>query len=605
MGVDPKIQDHGVIGDGRSAALVSGSGSIDWLCWPRFDSPSLFASLLDPIQGGEWTLAPFGRCRSHQKYVAGTNILETFFSAESGTYVLTDGMPALSEEDKRAEMLPEAMLIRKIRCTGGEGGIRMRFRPRPGYGKRHVRITRVPGGGYKLDSGHEGLFLACGELTGNVRDGGIEFHFRLKAGDHRHFALSYDSVSPGVQVPSDDRLEKILQASLAWWKAWSGKLRYEGPARPEVMRSALALKLMQFAPTGAIVAAPTTSLPEKPGGSFNWDYRFCWLRDSAFTIRALSGLGFREEGEAFLGWMLNATRITRPKIRVLYDLFGERHTRESVLADWSGYRSSRPVRIGNEAGEQIQLDVYGEVLDAVILLLEGSPGLDRETREMLVHFGEFVCRHWTEPDNGIWEPREKGQRHTHSLALCWTALDRLLKLADKGLLKKIPKELFRKNLGLIGKEIREKGWNPGLGSYTATLGGRDLDASLLQLAWYGFEKESSPRMKGTCAALRRKLEPKPGLLYRYEPSLEMGEGAFGICAFWLAEYLARGGGSLEEAREVFFAAQAHGNELGLFSEEVDPATGDALGNFPQAFTHLGHINAAMSLADRERREGDA
>jgi GH15 family glucan-1,4-alpha-glucosidase len=347
-----------------------------------------------------------------------------------------------------------------------------------------------------------------------------------------------------------------------------------------------------------VVAAPTTSLPERVGGDLNWDYRFCWLRDAALTVRALVELGCMPEAHAFVSWLLHTTRLTQPELRILYDVYGDAPPAERVLKELAGYQGSQPVRVGNAATEQRQLDVYGEVIDAVTHFVRAGGTLDRETERMLCDFGEYVCRHWEEPDEGIWEPRSGQAHHTHSRVLCWTALDRLLQLHADGHVRRAPVAKFQENRERIRREVEARGWNPVIGSYASQLDGDDMDATLLLLPWYGFEDAGSDRMRATYRRVRERLGAGDALLYRYRTGESPGEGAFGICSFWGAEYVALGGGTAEEARDMFERVCAHANDVGLFAEEIEPATGAALGNFPQAFTHVGLINAAVTLARR-------
>jgi GH15 family glucan-1,4-alpha-glucosidase len=363
-----------------------------------------------------------------------------------------------------------------------------------------------------------------------------------------------------------------------------------------------ALRLLVYAPSAAVVAAPTTSLPERVGGDLNWDYRYCWLRDAALTVRAFVELGLREEAEAFVSWLLHATRLTRPELRVLYDVYGNAPAAERTLDHLSGHRGSRPVRIGNGAADQLQLDVYGEVVDAVAHLVRGGDVLDRETQRVLCDFGEHVCRSWQRPDEGIWEPRSGVGHNTHSLVLCWTALDRLLMLHGRGYVRRVPVELFERNRASIRRVVEQRGWNEALGSYTSRLDGTEVDAALLLMAWYGFEDARSERMRATSRRIRERLGAGDGLLYRYRGGESPGEGAFGICGFWGAEVLALGAGTADEAGELFERLCGFANDVGLFGEEIDPDTGEALGNFPQAFTHVGLINAALSVDRRLRGE---
>jgi GH15 family glucan-1,4-alpha-glucosidase len=401
-----------------------------------------------------------------------------------------------------------------------------------------------------------------------------------------------------VFPPLGQRTREAILRSVAWWKHWASRLKYNGPGREAVIRSALVLRLLFYGPSGAIVAAPTTSLPERVGGNLNWDYRYCWLRDASLTVRALFGLGCEEEAESFVSWLLHSTRLTRPELRILYDIYGNMPQSERTLDHLAGYRSSRPVRIGNAAVGQLQLDVYGEVIDAVTQFVCTNGTLDRETSNMICAFGDYVCRNWQKPDEGIWEPRSGRAHNTHSRVLCWTALDRLLGLHAHGHLPQAPVREFQKNREAIRREVEERAWNPKLESYVARLGGDELDASLLLLPWYGFDQASSYRMRQTYARIRERLGTSGGLLYRYRTGESPGEGAFGICSFWGAEFLALGGGSAKEAEDLFHQLLGYANDLGLFAEEIDPGTGDAVGNFPQAFTHVGLINAALSLAKR-------
>jgi GH15 family glucan-1,4-alpha-glucosidase len=430
-----------------------------------------------------------------------------------------------------------------------------------------------------------------------ARLAGPESPVRLRAGQSAAFSLTLAREGPAVFPPLEEARRRV-EESAAWWRAWAARCSYDGPARDAVVRSALALKLLGYAPSGALIAAPTTSLPERIGGDLNWDYRYCWLRDASMTARALFGLGFLDEGDAFVSWLLHSTRLTRSNLRVLYDVFGRRPPRERTLDTLEGYAGSKPVRIGNGAKDQLQLDVYGEVLDAVASFVAAGGKLDRDTSAMIVTFGKIVCRRWREPDEGLWEPRTGRAHHTHSRLLCWVALDRLLALAASGHLQGAPLSEFSRERARIRAEIEARGWNRSKGCYTGRLDGDDVDASSLLLAWYGFEEASSPRMIGTYERVKSELGCGRGLLYRNLAA--PGEGAFGIASFWGAEFLGLGGGDVGEARETFDALLSMANDVGLFAEEIDPRTGAALGNFPQAFTHIGLINAALTLDRRLR-----
>ncbi|HET8632070.1 MAG TPA: glycoside hydrolase family 15 protein, partial [Thermomicrobiales bacterium] len=425
---------------------------------------------------------------------------------------------------------------------------------------------------------------------------------RIRAGERRYLSCTYGEEVPAVVPPLGEMARARVERSARWWRDWAARCAYRGPYREAVVRSALALKLMAYAPSGAVVAAPTTSLPEQLGGVRNWDYRYCWLRDASFTLRALYALGYREEAEAFLGWMLHATRLTWPELQVLYDVFGEAHLPERALPHLDGYAGSRPVRVGNDAHGQLQLDVYGEVLDAVARFARHGGRFDRDTVRLLDGLGHTVCARWREPDEGIWEGRSGRFHHTHSKALCWVALDRLIQMRAAGQLH-VCVDTFRAERDAIRREVERRGYNERLGSYTRTLDGDELDASLLTLPLYGYIDAQHPRMRATCARIHERLA-RDGLVYRYESKtddgLPPGEGAFGICSFWAVECLARGG-DVAAATRAFERLLGCANDVGLFAEEIDPATGAALGNFPQAFTHVGLINAALTLAECSER----
>ena len=400
-----------------------------------------------------------------------------------------------------------------------------------------------------------------------------------------------------VLPPLGERSLMAIERSIAWWQNWSRALSYPGAlGRAEVLRSALALKLLVYAPSGAVVAAPTTSLPERRGGDLNWDYRYSWLRDASLTTRALFGLGFDEEAHAFVDWLLTSTRLTRPELRTLYDVYGNSPVAEHELEHLRGHGGSRPVRIGNRAVEQLQLDVYGEVIDATARSVRAGAAIDRETQRFLSELGEYVAGHWREPDEGIWEPRSGRRPHTHSRLLAWAALDRLIALEDQGHLACRAADRFRDERERIRSEIEARAYNPRLGCYTATLGGDELDASVLLMAWYGFEPASSPRMRATWARIGSELDAGGGLLYRYRNDDTPGEGAFGVTSFWGAELLALDESTLPEGEKRFLRLCRYANDVGLYGEEIDPRTGEPLGNFPQGFTHIGLINCALTIA---------
>jgi len=525
--------------------------------------------------------------------------LQTRFCCGSGEATLTDLMPVASEKFKRIAMLADHELVRQVVCTEGEIEIQVEFRPRAAYGRSAVPLRDHGKLGLRFESGRGVYWLRCNRPL-QVESDRARGTIVLKRGATLDFSLSYAEESPAVLPALGERVRAAIERSVEWWQQWAARSNYHGPYRELVTRSALALKLLAYAPSGAIAAAATTSLPERIGDSLNWDYRYCWLRDASLTIRALVGLGYMEEAESFLTWLLHATRLTQPELRVMYNVFGGMAARERELDFLSGHFGSRPVRTGNGARHQLQLDIYGEVIEATAQYAQVHGIFDRVTQKVLLGLGKYVAAHWDLPDEGIWEPRGRRENHTHSRLMCWTALDRLLALCDKGLLSGAPREDFLRERERIRRQIEARAWNKQLRSYVSTLDGEDVDATLLRIPWYGFERADSERMKLTYRRVCDQLGIGDGLLYRYKS--QPPEGAFGICGFWAVEYLALGGGTLNQARELFDHLLSHCSDLGLFSEEIDPATDDALGNFPQAFTHLGLISAALTLEEKERGE---
>jgi GH15 family glucan-1,4-alpha-glucosidase len=603
----PPISDYALIGDCRSAGLVSREGSLDWLCLPRFDSPSVFAALLDAREGGRFSIRPVGEYSSERRYLANTNVLETVFRTPTGACALRDLMSVSSEEDKRAHLIPEHEVLRELEGLEGEVEIEVLYDPRPDYGRVRPLLEERGALGLRCEVDGTSLTLRS-EMPLDLTDGdrSARGFARIRSGERKCLSLTYSMEAPAVVPLLGEAARGRIGRTVRWWQEWANRCTYDGPYRDAVVRSALALKLMTYAPSGALVAAPTTSLPEALGGVRNWDYRYCWLRDASFTLRALFALGYREEAEAYIGWLLHATRLTWPELNVLYDVFGEAKLPERELGHLEGYVGSRPVRIGNDAQGQLQLDVYGEVINGAAWFLDRGGRVDRDTSRMLDGLGRTVCKRWREPDEGIWEGRSGRFHNTHSKVLCWVALDRLIGMHEAGYLR-VSVDLFRKERDEIRKEIEARGYNERIGSYTRTFDGDEMDASLLTLPLYGYIEGTHPRMRSTCARIHEKLA-HDGLVYRYETGtddgLPPGEGAFGICSFWAVECVARGG-NVGAAARTFEQLLAYANYVGLFAEEVDPDSGAALGNFPQAFTHIGLINAALTLAGYQERNAAA
>lgn len=591
------IADYAIIGDCRSAALVSRDGSIDWLCWPRFDSPSVFAALLDRGRGGYFVVRPTALFATTRRYVGDTNVLETTFRTDTGAVRLTDVMPVTSEVEKRHVLWPEHQILRTVECLEGEVEVEIVCQPRPDYGRTVPKLRDRGRLGLYYEHRDKALILRSDlplKLSANGAD--AAGRVTLRPGERRHASLIFSHGEPAVIPPLGDEAERKIQASLRWWERWSSACEYEGPYREAVVRSALTLKLMTYAPSGAIVAAPTTSLPEAVGGVRNWDYRYCWLRDASLTLQALFDLGYRMEAEAFFSWLVHTTRMSWPELQIVYGAYGETHLREWELDHLEGFAGSRPVRVGNDAQGQLQLDTYGEVLDAAYEFVRRGGRIDRQTGRMLVGFGRTVCRRWREPDEGIWEIRAGRRHHTYSKAMCWVALDRLLKLHAEGHVR-APVERFSAERDAIRRTVEARGFNGRIDSYVDVFDGVSVDASLFLLARYGYVRPSAPRMTATCTRLYERLGIN-GLFYRYfhEDGLPPGEGAFGICSFWAVACRALQGDA-EGASRAFEHVLSYANDVGLFAEEIDPTSGAALGNFPQAFTHVGLIDAALTLAE--------
>ena len=592
----PAIADYAIIGCTRSAALISRAGSIDWLCWPRFDSPSLFARMLDYDRGGYFAIRPAGQFKATRRYLPRTNVLETPFECASGSAKLIDLMPVMREEDKRVRLTPFRQLLRRIEGISGEVPIEVQFSPRTNYAKSAIDLKR------RRDT------VVCeqipivlhlrSDIAFDLAGPDASARFTLRQGERHDFALGFDDRSPAVMPHIDTEAAGEIDRTIEFWRHWSEQFSYDGTYSDAVLRSALVLKLLTYAPSGAIVAAATTSLPERVGGIRNWDYRYCWLRDAAFTVSALDDCGFTTEGGAFVDWMLYATRLTKPGLQVLYDVFGESRIPEKKLSHLEGYRQSAPVRIGNNAHDQFQLDIYGEVLGGVEEHLDPKPReLYRDVKRMLVRLADIVTKRWQEPDSGIWEKRSQRQQHVHAKVMAWAALDCAVRLVENKYIPADRVDVWRGTRDEIHKAVLEHGFNSELQSFVSIFGGDELDASLLYISRVGFLKGDDPRLTGTIDAIRQRLG-RDDLVYRYEERTEdglpPGEGAFLACSFWLVEALVLAHREAE-ARELFEKLLGRANDVGLYSEEVDVESGALLGNFPQALTHIGMMNAALCL----------
>lgn len=597
----PPLTNYALIGNARAAALVSVTGAIDWCCLPEFDSPSIFAAILDQERGGHFYIRPIGAYTSSQRYLPDTNVLETLYETSEGKARLLDAFTAQSEEGKSQALFPDHELLRVVEAVSGTMKFKMEYAPRTYYGKNKPCLSNRKKLGihfawkeniYTLLSTLDTEKLAVANNTESIATA----EFSVASGTQVIFSLSYSSQSPAVLPELRETGFNRMQQTIQYWQYWSSRCQYEGLYKQEVKRSVLALKLLTHAPTGAIIAAPTTSLPEQLNGERNWDYRYCWLRDASFTVRVLVKLGYTEEAHAYMNWILHATRLTRPKLKVVYSVFGHASLKEKVLGWLSGYRNSKPVRIGNGADTQFQLDVYGEVLDAVYAYAPLVKEFDRDTRKFLLGLGKIICRLWHQPDCGIWEARSDLLQYTHSKVMAWVGLDRLVKLAKRYNWHHAQVQQFSQTAARIKEAVEQSGYNRELESYTREFKGGDVDASLLTLPLVGYCEADAPRMRTTTHAICQKLL-KNGLLYRYQgiaDGLQGDEGSFGICSFWLVEVLAKAG-EVEKATELLDTMLHHASPTGLFSEEIDPDTGEQLGNYPQGFTHIGLINAVLTI----------
>lgn len=607
------IQNYGIIGNMRTAALVALNGSIDWLCIPHFDSPSVFAAMLDDEKGGRFEITATDIDISpKQLYWPDTNVLVTRFHASSGIGEILDFMPVGLPPDSPWHH----QLIRRVRVTQGSMEFHVRCHPAFNYARtpHHTHVTKQ---GVRFHSPALSLGLAT-DIPLTQDDRGAEALFFLQEGESAVFVLrlieadeSCDSWPPLGEV--DDMFEHTVK----YWRRWLSRCTYTGRWREMVYRSALCLKLLTFEPSGAIVAAPTCSLPETPGGVRNWDYRYTWIRDAAFTVYGFLKIGFTEEADSFLKWLAARAKEVEAdgSLQIVYGIDGRHDLTEQMLDHLDGYRGAKPVRIGNGAYNQLQLDIYGELLDAVYLYNKHVTPIGHDSWRRIRHRLDWLCDNWQQPDEGIWETRGGRRQFVYSKLMCWVAMDRGLRLADK---RSFPADRARwlRVRDQIYEEIMERGWNAKRAAFVQHYDSDSLDSSNLIMPLVFFLSPNDPRMLDTLAAIMR--SPKSGglmsdgLVYRYdsetgEDGLHGKEGTFNMCTFWLVEALARAGrvdrAKLEEARFLFERMLGYANHVGLYAEEIGTG-GEALGNFPQAFTHLALISAAFNL-DRTLNAGSA
>jgi GH15 family glucan-1,4-alpha-glucosidase len=601
------IADHALLSDCHSAALVTREGSVEWLCFPRFDSPSVFARLLDDA-AGHWSMRPVGDFQATRRYVDTTMVLETTFTTSSGSVTLVDAL-AMGANQRGHDIGGGApgLLIRQVEGVAGQVELEMEYVPRTEYGLIHPLLSPVEGG--IAGRGGADLTMLSTPVDLEFGTGSAGGRFSVATDQHVAFGLHYRQ--PGQEPPrvwSQEELSQRLADTLSGWRSWSDLHQtYEGPWHELVHNSGRVLQALTFYPTGSIVAAATTSLPEAAGGNRNWDYRFSWVRDASLTMDALWVAACPDEAEKFFAYLSTAAATSLGRgadLQIMFGIGGERDLSERELSHLAGWRNSAPVRVGNGAWTQRQVDVYGELLAAVYRLRDQLGELEPATKEFLVAVADTAARRWTEKDQGIWEIRGPERDFLYSKVMCWVALDRAIALAGTiGAEDRVPS--WKTTMDEIHETVITKGWSDKAGAFTQYFGSHDLDASNLMMPIVGFLPASDPRMLATIDATATRLTDERGLVYRYDThggvdGLEGTEGTFMFCTFHLAQALALAD-QPQRARDVFERAVAYVNDLGLLAEEVDDQ-GELLGNFPQAFSHIGLVNAAWAISEAEARQ---
>ncbi|GIF46114.1 GH15 family glucan-1,4-alpha-glucosidase [Asanoa ferruginea] len=588
------IGEHGLIGNLRTVALVGTDGTIDWCCIPRFDSPSVFASILDRDKGGFFSLTTDVPANTRQFYFPDTNVLITRFLSEDGVAEIQDYMPVPADNAET----DHHRLIRRVRCVRGELPFRAHIAPRFDYGLQ-PHTARQEGTRAIFESASLSLALNA-TAPFELVDGDVISSFRLKQGESEVFCLERADTANSVPYGNAEEAEEEFTATVAYWRRWLSQSRYRGRWREAVHRSALTLKLMTYAPTGAIVASPTTSLPERLGGSRNWDYRYVWVRDAAFCTYSLLRLGFTEEADAFMGFLAARVRESdadpEGPLQIMYRIDGSDTLSERLLDHFEGYEGSAPVRVGNDAVNQLQLDIYGALVDSIYLYNKWGQPISSGVWDGVTTFVEWVCKNWDQPDEGVWETRGGRRNFLYSRLMCWVAIERAIRVAHQ---RGLPADLVRWGAArdAIYHQIMDRFWDPDLKAFVQHRDGHVLDASVLMMPLSKFIAPSDPKWLSTLDLLGDTLV-SDSLVYRYDPhlapdGLEGEEGTMSICTFWYVEALSRAG-QVDEARLAFEKMITYANHLGLYAEQLGP-TGEHLGNFPQAFTHLALISAAFNI----------
>ena len=592
------IESYGIIGDLHTAALVGNNGSIDWCCLPAFDSPSIFAAILDDKKGGYFKIAATTPGVEKQLYIPESNVLITRFSNPDGVAQVLDFMPVTADREELPRHVPT--IVREVKGVLGSIQMRMECFPAFNYARDTHVVNAAPGGVVFQSQQGLRIGLTLPDAEYNVIREGVVKEFTLNEGESVCFLLrELQPSEASVPVPTEHEFDELFHHTVSYWQRWLSRSRYRGRWREMVERSLLTLKLLTYVPTGAMVAAPTCGLPETIAGVRNWDYRYTWIRDAAFTLYGLMRVGMTDEAAQFMQWLEARTREMTPEgaLQVVYGLDGRHELTETELTHLDGYKESRPVRIGNGAASQLQLDIYGALMDSVYLYNKYGTPISYDFWNDLRRLLNWVCDNWQEPDEGVWEVRSQRKHFVYSKLMCWVALDRGIRLADR---RSFPadRQRWTDTRDAIYTDIMMKGWNPDRQAFVQYYGSESLDASNLLMPLVFFMSPTDPRMRSTVDAITRELT-KDSLVHRYNLSEETDdglpgvEGTFSMCTFWLVEALTRSG-RLEEARFLFERMLGYANHLGLYGEEIG-ATGETLGNFPQAFTHLALISTAYNL----------
>jgi GH15 family glucan-1,4-alpha-glucosidase len=591
------IGDYGLIGDTRTSALVAPDGSIDWMCVPHFDGDPLFGRLVGGEEGGFFRVGPTGPTRSsRRRYRPRTATIETVWETDNGRLTLIDGMVA--ELDR--QLMPASLVVRRVMAEDDAVEVEVDFDPRHGEGRCPPRVEHR----------RRGVVCSWGSLATVLEahpprliEPGVRSVMTIEPGSPVTFVLAVASHEPLIHVDPRAAVE-LLESDERRWRSWADRVDVDIPHREMVVRSLLTLRLLTYSPSGAPVAAPTTSLPEEIGGSRNWDYRFAWPRDASIGIGAFLGVGLDHEARLFHAWLLHASRLDRPRLPPLLTLHGKHVRGERVLDGWPGYGGSRPVRIGNRAASQHQLDSYGWVMDGAWLLTKAGHTLSSEAWRAMRSFADLVARRWREPDCGIWERRDEAGHNLHSKIMAWMTLDRALRIAESHRTSVRQRDRWRQEREAVAQEVRVRGFDPGRGSYIRSYESQELDAALLVLPLVELDPPESDRVRATIDAIARELDAGGPLIYRYLPGhdgLAGSEGAFLPCSFWLAQAQALAG-RVHDAESRLAALIELASPLGLYAEELDPSSGEHLGNYPQALTHAALIQAALAVRARLRSE---